>query len=325
MRHLNVILFSAALLFGMAGAARAQEEVRVEKVILAFTKPDDMVRLISQKVGVPKALEGILGYPLDNSLLVRGKPSAISALKDAVAIGDIVVGFDTAEFRTAKLTFRKAKPEQAQTVREVILKLNGAGSASIEDSRISVRGSEKWVTEAIAAAMRAEMLASGIDLAPPSPPNEFSAVKPHVEAAAPWITITVPAGINVMVQADKADYNASKGEALFTGSPKLKAGGLELQVRGQLRLLGGKKGEQAIVQLLIPEDSVRLILPYSEKLVVQATRVNYNSGIPALEITGALKLQLPNGLTVEVREGKAVSTALRKGEPVEITVTARGD
>ncbi len=320
MRHRIVFVLSAALVFAGGGVVQADEPVQNEKIMLSFAKTDEMVRTLAGKVGMPKGIDVILGYPRDRSLLVKGRADAIRTLKDAVSVGDVAIRSESPEIHTATLTFAKTKPALVDKLREAILSLPGSGTAKVDGSRLAIRGKLKWVNEAIAAAMLAEMAASGIELTPPSAPQEFSAIRLGAAAPAPWITVTVPAGIDVTVQSDTADYKPIDGEGFFTGSPKLKVAGFEMRVRGQLRMTGGKPGQATVIQVLSSESLVQMTLPASPEVMIQSEKVLYHPEARQLETTGELTVRLPKSVLVKVRGGKAASSTMRKGEAFDLTI-----
>ena len=97
---------------------------------------------------------------------------------------------------------------------------------------------------------------------------------------------------------------------------------MELQVRGQVCLTGGKAGQATVIRVLQSESPVRLTLPASPEVSIQSSAIRYNTEAQQLVATGTLTFRLPKGVTAEVRGGKAVSSTLRKGEPIALTVTA---
>ena len=98
----------------------------------------------------------MLGYPLDHTLLVRGTPEALKALREAVVVVDVKVerekpGEDRA--RTA-LTPRRAKMEEVQ---RKILALPDAGTVIEQGGRLILEGKADWVRAALREAFLAEI------------------------------------------------------------------------------------------------------------------------------------------------------------------------
>lgn len=103
---------------------------------------------------LPLNITGILGYPLDNSLLVRGSEDSLKTLRDALAVVDVKVENLDKDRARARLTPKLAKPSD---VRQKMLGLPGAGTVTLQYKELSVDGKPEWVRAAIREAFLAEL------------------------------------------------------------------------------------------------------------------------------------------------------------------------
>jgi hypothetical protein len=116
-------------------------------------------RLLVQERALPAGVIGILAFPRDQSLLVRGLPAAIAALERAARVGDARIEDLPAGRARVVLSPQHVKPE---LLRERALRLPGAGTATVQRRSLELEGSRPWLQRAIGAAMRAEMAAPSL-------------------------------------------------------------------------------------------------------------------------------------------------------------------
>jgi beta-lactamase regulating signal transducer with metallopeptidase domain len=131
-------------------------EEAFEKILLQRVDASDLYRLMAQEKAIPMGVTGILAYPRDQSLLVRGTPAAIATLGRAVRVADVRVETVPGGRTRVLLTLQRAK---ADTLRAEALRLSDAGTATLRGSALELEGSRAWLERAIGVAMRAEMAA----------------------------------------------------------------------------------------------------------------------------------------------------------------------
>jgi hypothetical protein len=174
MRSLAVVAASLSLLLALptfaSDAPEPQEQV-IEKVKLAHLPPEDLLKILFDAPsppaagfggelpskaaltgGLPPGVTGILGYPLDSSLIIRGTPAALQGMRNALRMVDAPVR-KSGELLEAELRPGRVK---AEALRESILKLPGGGSAVVEGGAVRLKGKTEWVHRALRLAFRAE-------------------------------------------------------------------------------------------------------------------------------------------------------------------------
>jgi hypothetical protein len=127
-----------------------------EKIFLAFADAREMTSMLTQRPALPAEVSGILAYPLDQSLLVRGKIRGIWALRRAIAKVDVPI--EQREGAAARATLRPLRGDPA-LLRERILALPGAGEVTLQERALLLEGSRDWIVRALGLAVQAELAA----------------------------------------------------------------------------------------------------------------------------------------------------------------------
>ena len=161
----------ALLLVGplLPRAASAAEPV-VEKIKLLHADPNALIRLFSggatkgmteqekaeaqRQSAVPKGIQGLLGYPLDNTVIVQGTPEAIEQLKRGIRVADVErTDLKNGRFQVVLAPDKKNVDRLDRAVRA----LPGAGIVEVKDGRLTLEGAEAWVEASLRAAIRVEL------------------------------------------------------------------------------------------------------------------------------------------------------------------------
>ena len=175
--RLETCVLAAVLVLAVPGFAEnaappAKEQV-LEKIQLVYQAPDEVVGLVmgadtsgkngqpaaggqARTVSMPPGVTGLVGYPLDHTLLVRGTPEALKAFREAVVVVDVKVeavkpGED--RVRTA-VTPRHARSAELQ---QKMRALPDAGSVTEQGGRLVLEGKAAWIRAALHAAFEAEL------------------------------------------------------------------------------------------------------------------------------------------------------------------------
>jgi len=172
---LALCLTLTSLAFGPVLAqetARPEEarpaELVMRKMKLAHLKPEECLKLLTS-ARVPEGVQGILTYPIDNSLIARGTPGALSAMERGVRIVDVqVTELPNGAARTSLHPGRVS----GETLRTRLLALPEAGAATWYDGVLALEGKRAWVRATIRRAMQLEMEVAPAPQAPaPSEPG----------------------------------------------------------------------------------------------------------------------------------------------------------
>jgi hypothetical protein len=166
---LSILAFASAPVLADKVAADGSP-LLLEKLTLAHQKPTELMNLfLSKKMPIavpgqrfiplgesylPKGIEGVLAFQLDNSLIVRGTSEALEALKRGIQIADVKIDRPSKEQAVAVLTPKRLHP---RFLREQFLKLPDAGTATVKDEQLTICGSTEWVEEALRIAIRGEI------------------------------------------------------------------------------------------------------------------------------------------------------------------------
>jgi hypothetical protein len=159
MQFFPTLALAAILLPSPPAPEAPQDPVETQKIQLRFVETTELL---------PALLKGncladltILGYPLDNSLIVRGPEDRIQAFKVVVRVVDAPVQGNN----TLVLKLFRAAPE---AVRRDALLLSQAGSVTAEGPGLSFRGPRPWLAEVRELVARAELTAAGLANGPSS-------------------------------------------------------------------------------------------------------------------------------------------------------------
>lgn len=168
----------AALVAAPAAAQEASSPATdpvTEKVRLVHQQPHDVIRLLTDprpNTGlettpslVPSGIRGILGYPLDSSLLIHGAKEAIAVLKHGLSIVDVPVTKTKKGQSRLDLMLKRVKPEELQE-RLLRMPISGSRTVTVQGQRVILDGNAEWIRAALRLAMQMEMDA------PPAAPVE---------------------------------------------------------------------------------------------------------------------------------------------------------
>ena len=146
----------------------AAPEKEVLKITLAHTDPDAMMLFlfggklggfreaqkskVNEKSLVPSGIDGMLGYPLDGSVLAQGSPRAIQDLRRVIQLADVKMEMTEGLFHVTV----SVSPANANAARETVLHLAGAGFSDASEKGLTLTGSQDWVRAAMRDAIRIE-------------------------------------------------------------------------------------------------------------------------------------------------------------------------
>jgi len=166
----------AALLSAAVTAQTTKPAQIIYKIRLA-TDPAQLWAAIS---AVPTGVSGVLVYPLDRSLIVRGTADVIEELKAALRVVDVPTEGDRYTVR-----LWQGNPD---AVRTAALALPQAGTVGVQDKNLTFTGKEEWLRAV-------KGVVFGAELTHPGPrPDGLSALGPGSTRPAP-----VPAQVTVKV------------------------------------------------------------------------------------------------------------------------------
>src|SRR4051794_33104843 len=123
----------AALLSAAVTAQTTKPAQMIYKIRLA-TDPAQLWAAIS---AVPTGVSGVLVYPLDRSLIVRGTADVIEELKAALRVVDVPTEGDRYTVR-----LWQGNPD---AVRTAALALPQAGTVGVQDKNLTFTGKEEWL------------------------------------------------------------------------------------------------------------------------------------------------------------------------------------
>jgi hypothetical protein len=175
----------------------------IDKIKLTFTDP---ARLWVAIPAVPTGISGVLVYPLDKSLIVRGTAAAIEEMKAALRGVDV-----PGERDRQTVTLRRGNPK---AVRTAALALPQAGMVQVQGNTLTFSGNEDWLH-----AVRG--LVFGAELTHPGPrPGGLSTLGPGSLRPAPvpdYVEAVLPDGRKVEFRA--ADVTLQDGQHVKVWMP----------------------------------------------------------------------------------------------------------
>lgn len=152
---------------GCENQARASDAAVLAKIHLDYLAPAEGLSLLLREAPaeksdelhgpqslVPSGVEMLIGFPPDNSLLVRGRPSEIALLRAALTIVDRPKVRHSRERVLARLEPCSAP---ARLVAVAMRRLLDAGAVAVQTGVVELEGSEEWVRRALRLAMEMEM------------------------------------------------------------------------------------------------------------------------------------------------------------------------
>jgi hypothetical protein len=245
-------LIAAAVLAAATLAVPARAETTVEKLKLRHQTPDLILGLL-KKDALPKEVEGILGYPLDNSLFAQGSRSGIEAFRRGVETIDVPITYFSATEAEVTLSVGRLPP---QPLLRDLRKLKDAGRVRIENRSLVIHGQPAWVKEALGVVARAVM-ADAPATAEPTPGG--LTLLPRSTGALPGkIEFDVPAGARVFLTGDKTEARLDEGARMIVtdrGTFTLgEEGGFHLQIKNARITLRTRKdgGYHVVIEPLAP-------------------------------------------------------------------------
>lgn len=135
MRRVLWLVFSLPALLSVAVCAQNPPAATViAKINLSHIAP---APLWAAMPVVPTGVSGVLVYPLDKALIVRGTQAAIDEMKVALRVVDVPVAGDRLE-----LGLRRGNPE---AVRTAALALPQAGNVQIDGKTVTFNGKLEWL------------------------------------------------------------------------------------------------------------------------------------------------------------------------------------
>jgi hypothetical protein len=173
----------------------------IDKLELANTPP---AQLWAALPAVPTGISGVLVYPLDKSLIVRGTAAAIAEMKTALRVVDVPVAGDRYQ-----VTLQRGNPEAVQTA---ALALPEAGSVQVDGKTLTFSGKVDWLN-----AVRG--LVFGAELEHPSPlPRDLPALGAALPVPVPdFVEAVLPDGRKVEFHA--ADMTLQDGQRVKVWRP----------------------------------------------------------------------------------------------------------
>jgi hypothetical protein len=153
-----------------APALAAENPPRVDEVLVKISlkaaNPNEMIKLLAAGPGqksagplMPPGISGILGYPIDHSLLVKGSPQSVEEIQALVAVLDVrteSIGKDTQRVRLTLLHVAK------EPLRSGLLAIPGSGTAEWRDGALVLEGNPTWIWVAMRTAASLEVQPHGI-------------------------------------------------------------------------------------------------------------------------------------------------------------------
>jgi hypothetical protein len=237
LRFAAPLALAAALLIPPASAAQDRPANRATiKVSLQYVDVQHAVKSFP-KLADPSLL--ILSYPLDNSVIMRGTPEAVDAVKSALATADVPI-----ESNRLVITLRGAAPE---VVRDHALALPLAGTVEVDGRTVRFQGQQKWLLGVRDMVLGEELSALGrLKQAPADRPLVgdlevvFDLERKGPEGAAGGratvrthskVEILLPVGTNLSVEANDLQFDAGRSELRPEGAVSLDWNQLRIQVR----------------------------------------------------------------------------------------------
>ncbi len=125
----------------------------------------------------------ILGYPLDNSLIVTGPRSSINDLQSAIAVIDVPTT-KTSLGERLSVTLRRGDPSK---VRTATIALPRTGKVRVQAKAISFEGKTEWLDEVATVVLRAELPSVGLPRSEPKQAQGFLKYSFRHQDPAAWL------------------------------------------------------------------------------------------------------------------------------------------
>lgn len=195
--------------------------------------------------GLPPGVHAILGYPLDNSLLVRGTSADIARLRRGVGVIDVPIRVLTPSRSRAEIRPVNGDPGQ---IRAEGLKLRNTGTIERHDGALQIEGPDEWLRRVLALAARVEIAAGAAPGGLPEPLTHASRL-----VGGGTIRITLPANSRAFLEADHVDLNFG-GETVASGRRVV------LKTPDGLRI----EGENIRIRISRPENGISTVVIESQ-------------------------------------------------------------
>jgi hypothetical protein len=216
-RRFWLVLLLAALAAVPAAGAPATDQL-IEKIQFAHWHPAQLFQTLTVR---PADISGVLVYPLDNALIVRGTRAAVEEMKSGLRVIDVPIEGD----RLA-VTLRRGTPE---AVRAAALALPRAGTVQVQQKTLTFTGSAEWLRAVQGVVFAAELTdpRSAPREAPMGALDEVRGVRPI-----PTIEVVLSEGQPLEFAADRVHSDATKGQTRMEGNVTLTLpGGVQIRTR----------------------------------------------------------------------------------------------
>lgn len=207
--------------------------VLTQKFALAHTDAQSLVKHVLGKPLAGGEAVTILGYPLDNSIVVRAAERWLSQFAGALAVVDVPI-----VDRHLVVTARWGNPAK---IAEAASRLPSAGTVAVAGKRLEFRGETPWLDDVRGLVVSAEL--EGQRAADP-PASSRDA------GAASSVRMAVPAGVKLDVKADHVEYDAASRELRAEGDVSISwPNGPRIEIRqSRVRVVkNGPRGETSVV------------------------------------------------------------------------------
>lgn len=155
MRVLLLAVLTLIGAFAPAAPRAAEDDGRVvDKLVLKHWSPNLLIKETLREGVVPPGVDGILGYPKDSSLLIRGTAEGVTNLKRALRVID-VPGAEI-EHGDTTVTIRPDRAD-AGDLRELMLALPQPGSVTLQEGALTLKGRAAWVRRGLALTARLDL------------------------------------------------------------------------------------------------------------------------------------------------------------------------
>jgi len=181
----------------------------------------------------------ILGFPVDNSIIVRAAEQWIAQFAGALAVVDVPI-----VDRHLVVTARWGNPA---AIAAAATRLPAAGTVAVAGRRLEFRGDTPWLDDVRGLVFSAELEGQRAAESPAGPRNGETA---------PSVRMTVPAGLKVDVAADHVEYDAASHELRAEGNVAISwPNGPRIEIRqSRVRIVkSGPRGETSVVIEPLPK------------------------------------------------------------------------